>query len=342
VGVGPEAEDVYQFLLGEPGATIADIQRGAGLSRDRTRTALHELEQRAIVSQRSGSPARFQPAPPDIVVEALISAQEEALHQTRLDGQQLQSLQRVSPEQTKVTELVEVLTSRQSHAERWIQLQTTTKESLEVFVRPPFAHPHVEESERMQGALLGRGVASRGVYDQAAFQHPGVLDHARRMAALGERARVVTKLPMKLSVADRTTALVPFTQPGPAATVDAALVVHKSPLLDALIDLFDLYWERGADLDLGVARDNSHFDPADEGTVLTLMAAGWKDDAIAGRLGVSTQTIRRRISAVQQRLGVDTRFQVGLALGRQSWQNGPARSASDGDGRPEGHRTPRA
>jgi DNA-binding NarL/FixJ family response regulator len=52
---------------------------------------------------------------------------------------------------------------------------------------------------------------------------------------------------------------------------------------------------------------------------VTLLAAGLKDDAIARRLGVSTNTVRRRITALSQRLGVSTRFQIGLALGRQGW-----------------------
>lgn len=331
VGISPDAEDVYQFLLGQPGATSEDIATGCDLTRVQIRTALAELERKAMVSRRSGSSSEYQPAPPDMVVEALISAREEALHKTRLDARELRSLQRVSPEQTQVTELVEVLTSREAYAERWAQLQGSTRKSLEVFVRPPFAQLQVEDSEQPQTALLGRHVASRGIYDEAALQHPGVLEHAVRMAALGEHARVVSELPMKLSLADRSTALVPFVQSDPAATVDAGLVVHKSTLLDALIALFELYWERGTELRLtGPNEVPGSRETADEDTVLTLMAAGYKDDAIASQLGVSTPTVRRRINAVQQRLKVTTRFQVGLALGRDGWRDNDAEAASNG------------
>lgn len=322
VGISPDAEDIYQFLLSEPGSTFAEVANGCGLSRARLQAALTDLERRALVARRSGSPSRFQPAPPDVVVEALISAREEALHQTRLDARQLRSLHRVSPEQTQVTELVEVLTSRAACAERWAQQQAATRDRLEVFVRPPFAQPQVEVDEVAQGRMLGRQVTSRVIYDEAALRHPDTLEHAHRMVALGEQARVVSELPLKLSLSDRSTALVPFVQSDPNATIDAGLVVHTSTLLDALIDLFDLYWERGTELRLGDGVGASSTDPAHEDTVLTLMAAGWKDEAIAGQLGVSAQTVRRRIGAVQQRLGVTTRFQAGLALGRKGWRDG--------------------
>lgn len=267
VGVSPDAEQVYQFLLGAPGATMAEIRRGTGQGRTRLQHAVDELERGALVSRRSGSPARLQPAPPDVVVEALISAREETLHQTRLDAQYLQSLRTVRPEQVQVTELVEVLTSRQSYAERWAHLQATTRESLEVFVRPPFAQIRVEDSEPAQSSLMDRNVVSRGIYDDAALRHPGIVEHARRMAARGEQARVVSELPMKLSLSDRSTALVPFVRSDPARTVDAGLVVHESALLDALTALFDLYWERGTELNLGTGQGSGVADPADEDTV---------------------------------------------------------------------------
>jgi DNA-binding NarL/FixJ family response regulator len=56
---------------------------------------------------------------------------------------------------------------------------------------------------------------------------------------------------------------------------------------------------------------------SDEDTIITLLAAGVKDEAIARQLGVSPHTVRRRIAALCKRLGVTTRFQAGLALGQQ-------------------------
>jgi DNA-binding NarL/FixJ family response regulator len=55
-----------------------------------------------------------------------------------------------------------------------------------------------------------------------------------------------------------------------------------------------------------------------------------KDEAIARDLGVSTATVRRRINQVMARLGVTTRFQVGMAIGRERERN--AERATGGTG----------
>jgi DNA-binding NarL/FixJ family response regulator len=53
--------------------------------------------------------------------------------------------------------------------------------------------------------------------------------------------------------------------------------------------------------------------------VLELMAQGLHDDAIAHRVGISTTTVRRHITAIIDRLGVRSRFAAGAAAQRRGW-----------------------
>lgn len=314
VGVGADAEDVYRVLLTDPGLSTSELSERVEFGRPRLRSALADLERLAIITRLSGTPVRFQPAPPDVVVEALVSSREEAMRRTRLEARELLTLRR-HPDQVKVTEIVEVLTSREGLGQRWAQVLASTARSLEVLVRPPFAQNQLEDNEGLQLDLLTRGVAIRAVYDQEALEFPGVFEHVQRMVAAGEQARVVTELPLKVALSDRQVALVPLIQEDPDRTTDAGLTVRRSTMLDALTSLFDVFWERGVDVK---PRDVPEDSPeAPEGDVLALMSAGLKDEAIAAQLGVSVQTIRRRIRAVEKRLGVTSRFQAGLALGRR-------------------------
>ncbi|RJQ78782.1 LuxR family transcriptional regulator [Pseudonocardiaceae bacterium YIM PH 21723] len=54
--------------------------------------------------------------------------------------------------------------------------------------------------------------------------------------------------------------------------------------------------------------------------VLSMLATGLTDEAISVRLGISTRTIRRRLAAIMRRLGVRTRFQLGVYLGNHGWR----------------------
>jgi DNA-binding NarL/FixJ family response regulator len=49
------------------------------------------------------------------------------------------------------------------------------------------------------------------------------------------------------------------------------------------------------------------------------MAQGLHDDAIARRAGISTNTVRRHIAAIMDRLDVTSRFATGAAAHRRGW-----------------------
>lgn len=313
LGVAADEEHVYRLLLADPGAGMTELQAHSTLSPARLRRAMTALEAKAMVTRSEEQPASYHPAPPDIVVEALVSAREEELQRTRLAAQELSALLQTPPDQPQVSKVVEVITSPDAIVRRWTQQQRSARRSLEVFVRPPFAQPDLDEDESVQRSLYERGCEVRGVYDQRALQAPDILASLQRTVPLGEQARVATELPVKLALFDRRLAFVPLGR-GDSTTT---LVVHESAMLDALIALFDLWWHRALPFDNhnGSTPEPSP-EPDLEANVIALMRAGLKDDAIARQLGVSTTTVRRRINALALHYGVSTRFQLGIALGQ--------------------------
>jgi DNA-binding NarL/FixJ family response regulator len=53
--------------------------------------------------------------------------------------------------------------------------------------------------------------------------------------------------------------------------------------------------------------------------VLSLLEAGYPDESIAVRLGVSVRTVRRMITAMMDRLGARSRFQAGARAADSGW-----------------------
>lgn len=58
---------------------------------------------------------------------------------------------------------------------------------------------------------------------------------------------------------------------------------------------------------------------SDTRQLLTLLASGLKDDAIARQLGLSTRTMRRRIRTLLDELSAANRFQAGVQAARRGW-----------------------
>jgi DNA-binding CsgD family transcriptional regulator len=158
----------------------------------------------------------------------------------------------------------------------------------------------------------------RIIYDAEALQMPGRLRTVTELVRLGERARTLPGLPLKLYVYDRRLALIPLSSERPT---EAMAIVHRSALLDALIALFESYWERARPVVPGAAGDATgpaDLDPRDA-EVLALLGTGLTDQAIARRLGVSLRTARRRIAGITARVHGSTRFQAGAAAAHRGW-----------------------
>jgi hypothetical protein len=128
----------------------------------------------------------------------------------------------------------------------------------------------------------------------------------RSWADVGEEQRILDEVPHGFVVFGDQLVLA-GSQWG-VATED--LVAVRAPILvQAFVAIFEAAWR--AALPIPTAQDQS------EDRLLALLAAGFKDEAIARYLGVSLRTIRRRVALLMESLGAHTRFALGSAAERR-------------------------
>lgn len=316
VGVSASDEAVYRALLRAPRSTAGDL--AGRLRRDvgSVRRAVHRLEQLGLVTRlpAAGSAGdtgaravRLLASRPDVAVDVLVARRQEELTRTREAARALLAEQ-VTDDERRPDQLIEVVHGREAVATRFAQLLAGTVRELDVFDRPPYAAAH-DNAEPVVRGKLRRGVSVRGVYAPESLERPGALAEARDAARLGERSRLHPSVPMKLAICDSRVALLPLAS---GEAVDGALVVHPCALLDALRALFELLWQQAVPVfEAGGGPSAEH------GTLLTALAAGLKDDAVARQLGTSTRTVRRRIVELTETLHARTRFQAGVLAERR-------------------------
>ncbi|MGP8297108.1 response regulator transcription factor [Streptomyces inhibens] len=95
-----------------------------------------------------------------------------------------------------------------------------------------------------------------------------------------------------------------------------ALLIRPSGLFRALSNVFEALWRLA--VPVSAAGIGAQVDARDR-QILTLMASGATDEAIARRLGLGRRTVVRRVSALLTRLGATTRFQAGVQAARRGW-----------------------
>jgi len=166
---------------------------------------------------------------------------------------------------------------------------------------------------------LERGVTMHTLYQHTARRSRATRDHVERIIDHGAKVRTLDEFFNRLIVIDRRLAVIPGGAP------DVAVAIHDPNLVRYLADVFDRSWERARDYDERGGSSDS--DIASEVRQLTvrMLTEGHSDPASAKRVGVSTRTYASYVAALKDEYGVETRFQLGFAMGSRDPESTPER-----------------
>jgi DNA-binding CsgD family transcriptional regulator len=267
--------------------------------------------------------------PPDVAILPRLRRRAEAIDEARAAVTDLAETYRSTLRRSDAGQLIEVITGAAALRQHLRQIQDHARHEMLWFCKAQYvAMP--SGSNRAEYDALARGVTYRVVYERDFFDDAGAVDNVAEGVRAGEVARTVPQLPLRLAVADRSVAVCPLVPGGPGGGNDepTAALVRSSSLLDALVALFERYWEVAVPLQLtdsgtldgvdGAAPDAATLSATDR-HVLSLLVAGMADKAIASQMGVSRRTVQRRIQHLMERAGAATRMQLAWQAARRDW-----------------------
>ncbi|MEV5961876.1 hypothetical protein AB0L70_08950 [Kribbella sp. NPDC051952] len=167
---------------------------------------------------------------------------------------------------------------------------------------------------------LDRGVRYEVIYGAHVLQDANALHMVQACIDAGEQARVFPSVPLNITIVDDRWALVGARSEVRRGPEFVAMVVHDSPLLAGLARIFEALWRIAVPITGGTELNDVTAAPSLEAKrLLTYLSAGLTDESIAREFGVSERTIARRIGRLQEALGAQTRFQLGVQASRQGW-----------------------
>ncbi|MHA3704128.1 LuxR C-terminal-related transcriptional regulator [Jatrophihabitans sp. YIM 134969] len=308
----PVASDVYVTLVLEPGVAADIVAARTGHPPARVAAALQRLADADLVVH-DGAGAWDAVSPDSSLASALVRREEGVREAKRALGV-LEREFRAARRSAHPGDVVEILTGAEAVGTRLREAQRGANRSIRGLDRPPYVSVR-PGSNRDLLAKVEEGLDVRIVLDGAAAAWPGRLTgEILEWRAAGDRVRIAEQLPTKVFLVDDEIALVPVVSTE-ASLQQSAYVVHPGSLLDALAALFEREWERASVLP---SVEQSEVDDA-TAALLTLLAAGQTDAAIARAFEVSERTVQRRVQTLLARLGVTSRFQAGLRARERGW-----------------------
>ncbi|MFH8349877.1 LuxR C-terminal-related transcriptional regulator [Streptomyces sp. NPDC018045] len=309
---------VYRSLVGHPHESAGRLAARVGLSEAAVQAVLKELAAEDIVvpTAPGAAEAAWEAAPPTQVVEALLRRDDAVRTALRRTGTELERLYRFARRDAGHYGALEVVEDPARVLAVSRQLQQSAHHQIRVIDVPPYSgtSEHYLAQEALQRERMAAGVAYRAIYHGSAFDDPIAWPNMARMIEAGEQARTLDDPPMKLAIGDSDLAVVTLAADDHSGVV--SLLIRPSSLFQALSNVFESLWKLA--VPVSAAGIGTQIDARDR-QILTLMASGATDDAIARHLGVGRRTVVRRVSALLDRLGATTRFQAGVQAARRDW-----------------------
>ncbi len=314
VGLGPDDNDVYLALVARPPATAAALAEATGHPVASVEAALQRLADAGLTVRDVHDGPRHRAISPDEAVPPLIARRRGELLELQRSVDAMAETARMAAgepgavaERIPPADLVDVVMGLQGGARR----------ELLIVAAPPSLDGGVWPNDG-ELAALARGVSYRVVYHPDALLSPDAMAHVRRCVEAGEDARILAEAGPKMVIVDRSVAVVIESTADPDPS--ARLLVRPSTLLDLLVDRFEQQWAAGVPVDGGASTEEATDELSDrDRELLTLLAAGLKDRAIAHTLGVTERTIGRRVTDLMERLDAPTRFRAGARAAQRGW-----------------------
>ncbi|MGH3444782.1 MAG: hypothetical protein ACRDPB_05360, partial [Nocardioidaceae bacterium] len=159
---------------------------------------------------------------------------------------------------------------------------------------------------------LERGIRMRTLYQHSARHSPATREYVAEIVSRGDaEVRTLDEFFKRLILVDRQVAVVPA-----SGDHRVAIAVYDTSLIAYLVDIFERYWERAQPFNLTGVRAERNIADDVRSMTIRLLVEGHSDQASSKRLGVSTRTYGGYVAALKDEFGVDTRFQLGYAMGQ--------------------------
>jgi DNA-binding CsgD family transcriptional regulator len=314
--MSPDAVELYKYAVANSAWTESEAMGCLGLDGERLESAISVLRSRCLLrrsldSQRPWDPVAPETAALDLLVDDEIRLRREQIliHQAREELLSLQPTYADALRQRPTDDAVDVVSWSDGTAAHLLTryAQQAVEEIRLIGSGPVFDENWLSffpaRKEQQDGPSI------RFVLDHTTLHKQLDQRHLDLLADCGAAVRTARMTALNMILFDRSLAVLPASPDGGVS------VARNSAVVDSLAAAFDLFWTTAQPVspldgaDIGI-RDRLRLD------ILRLLRAGYKDEFIARKVGLSVRTCRRHIAEIMEKLGANSRFQAGALAER--------------------------
>lgn len=273
LGLGTNEAKSYISLLERDTMSVAEIARHAKIPRANAYEALETLLAKGFCVSRPGKIRQYSALDPELLYEKATQLidyhfegeirkvrdqQEQILQEKKAARDRLANLARElkplyhsSRSNLNPMDYIEIIKDSFLIHKRFIELIGEAKKEVLIFSKAPYTGPKevLKEQTEKQSEPLKLGVTIKTIYEIPTNQEElsWWYDDIVQSVKMGEKARVIKELPMKLVVVDEEVVMLPMEDPVSTGTSFTAQIIRHRGLARTLRLSFDSLWDLAED-----------------------------------------------------------------------------------------------
>ncbi|HKB84651.1 MAG TPA: helix-turn-helix domain-containing protein [Ignavibacteriaceae bacterium] len=273
IGLTKREAEVYLALLKRKEYTAPELTKITTITRTKIYEILQSLVHKGIVTESSRDGNKmYRSIDPHLALQNIITNYEQTVEQKKIEFEQKQIfdiemkrkaagqleqelvvLHEDSAGNLEPFDYIEMLTDIRQIGERWVTIQQNTKKELLVFTKPPYTTPALEDNiEQEKEIFRKQNIVVKGLYEYGELTNEeldGLVRSVEIYREIGEDARLIEKLPMKLVISDEALVMFALNDRISLKPNITSMYVDHPSYAAALKKMFESYWADGINVE---------------------------------------------------------------------------------------------
>ena len=257
IGLTEREAKVYMTLLSGKMFTVLELQEAVNIPRTKIYEVLNKLVNRNICTEKKlGRNKLYEAVEPKIALERVVESYKKDLERKEELINQISEvftpIFKSSKSVVNPLEFIDVMKEKGQIHKRYTACVHSTKREMLTLNKGPYAcdtSDRLEEQEEEEFKLLKRGGSCKDIYELKELKEVDwLLSSVKKSLKLGQQARVVEKLPIKMLVFDQEKVMFALEQPVLDSSELTMIYIEHKQLAAACSILFYHLWDQGVDV----------------------------------------------------------------------------------------------
>ncbi len=257
IGLTEREAKVYMTLLSGRMFTVLELQEAVNIPRTKIYEVLNKLVSRNIcIEKKLGRNKLYEAVEPKLAMERILDSYKKELNRKEELIQQVSEVFTPIFQNSKSIinplEFIDVMKEKGQIHKRYTACVKSTKREMLTFNKGPYAcdtSDRLVEQEEEEFKLLRRGGSCKDIYELNELKEVDwLLNSVKKSLKLGQQARVVERIPIKMLVFDQEKVMFALEQPISVSNELTMIYIEHKQLAEACSMLFYHLWDKGKDI----------------------------------------------------------------------------------------------